>query len=48
MDITVMLGHGNDVHRAAYSQTADIAAREEVRRDHEAVRGKRQALALRR
>ena len=39
---------GNVVHRAAYRQTADIAAREEVRRDHEAVRGKRQALALRR
>ena len=36
---------GNVVHRAANGQTADVAAGEEMRRDHERVGGKRQALA---
>ena len=36
---------GHIVHRAAHGQTADVAAREEVRRHHEAVGGVGHALA---
>ena len=39
---------GHIVHRAAHGEPADVAAREEMRRHHEAVRGECQPLARRR